>query len=118
MLKIVSTGERIKELRIKKNLTQEELGKKFGLVKSTISLYESNKSTPDDNIKRALAKYFDVTLDYLMGVSDNPKGEIIKNKKIPENIAAYFDGEEFSDEALRDIEEYIEFVKQKRNKKG
>jgi len=47
-------GDRIKQLRTEKNLTQEEFGKIFGIVKSTVSMYESNKSTPDDELKKKL----------------------------------------------------------------
>lgn len=63
-------GKRIKQLRSEKNITQEQFGKIFGIVKSTVSLYESGKSTPDDDMKRKIARYFDVSLDYLMGNSD------------------------------------------------
>lgn len=63
-------GKRIKQLRSEKNITQEQFGKIFGIVKSTVSLYESSKSTPDDDMKRKIARYFDVSLDYLMGNSD------------------------------------------------
>lgn len=63
-------AKRIKELRQEKDLTQEQFGKLFGVVKSTVSLYESGKSTPDDELKKKIAKYFNVSLDYLMGFSD------------------------------------------------
>jgi len=63
-------AKRIKQLRTEKELTQEEFGRIFGIVKSTVSLYESGKSTPDDTLKRRIAEYFNVSLDYLMGVSD------------------------------------------------
>lgn len=63
-------NKRIKQLRKEKDITQEQFGKIFGIVKSTVSLYESGKSTPDDDMKRKIAKYFDVSLDYLMGNSD------------------------------------------------
>lgn len=78
-----SLGERIKALRIKKELTQEEFGKLFGIVKSTVSLYESGKSTPDDEIKKKIAEYFNVSLDYLMGASDvrNPYKQNIKEEE-------------------------------------
>ena len=41
--------------------------KKFGIVKSTVSLYESGKSSPNDEIKKKICDYFDVTIDYLVG---------------------------------------------------
>lgn len=67
---MTTLSERIKQLRKEKDLTQEEFGKIFGIVKSTVSLYENNKSTPDDEIKKKIAEYFNVSLDYLMGNSD------------------------------------------------
>lgn len=73
-------ANRIKSLRLSAGLTQEEFGKKFGIVKSTVSLYESGKSSPNDEIKKKICDYFDVTLDYLVGFSNNkpiPKQQII-----------------------------------------
>lgn len=61
-------GDRIKELRLSQNLTQEQFGKLFGIVKSTVSLYENNRSVPDDEIKTAICRYFHVSMDYLMGI--------------------------------------------------
>lgn len=84
----MSLSNRIKELRLEKELTQEEFGKLFGIVKSTVSLYESAKSTPDDEIKKKIAGYFNVSLDYLMGNSD------IRN---PYNQDTYTVPEEFID---------------------
>lgn len=65
-------GNIIKQLRTKNNLTQQELGKILGVEKSTISMYENNKSRPDDDIKSKIADYFNVTTDYLLGRSNNP----------------------------------------------
>lgn len=62
-------GERIRELRKSKNMTQTEFGKKFGIVKSTVSSYETGNSVPDDEIKRAICNYFNVSADYLLGIS-------------------------------------------------
>ena len=62
-------GSRIKNLRIDKRITGDELGKVLGISKSTISLYEHNKSTPDDDIKKKICAYFNVSFDWLMGIS-------------------------------------------------
>jgi len=61
---------RIKELRNSAKLTQEDFGKKFGIVKSTVSLYENGKSIPNDEIKKQICNYFHVSLDYLLGNTD------------------------------------------------
>jgi transcriptional regulator with XRE-family HTH domain len=78
-------GERIKEERKKLDLTQEELGKKCGVTKYTISLYESNKSTPSDDIKKIMADYFCVTMDYLMGISNERGGNSSKHPITPKD---------------------------------
>lgn len=80
-------ANRIKELRTERGLTQEEFGKIFGIVKSTVSLYESGKSTPDDEIKKTIAKYLNVSLDYLMGVSNlrNPYKDD-KEQQLPDSF--------------------------------
>ena len=62
--------ERIKELRKNAKLSQQEFGALFGMAKSTVSQYESGRNTPNDEIKMAIAKYFDVSLDYLVGCED------------------------------------------------
>lgn len=62
---------RIKELRTHLNLTQEELAMKLGLKgKSSIANYESGNITPSDEVKIAMCKVFDCSMDYLMGVSN------------------------------------------------
>ncbi len=72
-----------KTIKRRSGLTQEEFGKLFGIVKSTVSMYEKNKSTPDDSIKKKMAEHFKVLLDYLMGKSDirNPYDEFLSQAK-------------------------------------
>ena len=65
-------GKRIKELRLKKGITQEELGKIIGVQKSAILKYESGMV---ENMKRSsiktLAEFFGVKPSYLMGLDNN-----------------------------------------------
>lgn len=62
-------GERIRELRKKKGVTQEELAKIIGVERSSIGKYEGKQQiVPSDDVKIKLAEYFGVTLDYLCGV--------------------------------------------------
>ena len=63
--------DRIKELRKSADMTQEEFGQMLGVVKSTVSLYESGKSTPNDEIKKKICNYFKVSLDYLLGLTND-----------------------------------------------
>lgn len=60
-------GNRLRELREKQGLTQEELGEKLNLKKAVISKYENNKLQPSLETINYLAAYFGVTTDYLLG---------------------------------------------------
>lgn len=80
---------RIKELRTRSNMTQEELALKLGLRgKSSIANYESDKITPSDDVKIKMCDLFGCSMDYLMGESDFKTKEeeltdyIIKQNKI------------------------------------
>ena len=63
-------NKRLKELRTKKNLSQNELAKRAGLTKTSVNHWENGKCLPNANAIIALAKYFGVTTDYLLGESD------------------------------------------------
>lgn len=64
--------ERLKTLRVKKDMTQEKLGKIVGMKKSNISKYERGELEPSLESVLEFAKFFNVTLDYLLGRTDNP----------------------------------------------
>jgi len=102
-------GVRIRLLRTEKGMTQEEVGSLIGVTKYAVSLYESAKSTPNDDIKNQLADYFKVSVDYLLGRT---------NIRTPiETIAAHHEGDEWTEEELEDIENFKDFVRMKREKK-
>lgn len=65
-------GERLYELRRDANLTQDQLADILKINKHSISSYERDKSEPPDEIKVCIARYFNVSVDYLLGlVSDS-----------------------------------------------
>lgn len=64
-------GTRVKELRKRDRLSQDELGKKLGVVKQTISAWETDKYDPDYATIKKVANFFGVTVDYLTGISDD-----------------------------------------------
>ncbi len=65
--------ERVKELRKKAKLTQKQVGEILGVNQRTYSNYEigDRDMSPETLIK--LADYYDVTIDYLLGRTDEPK---------------------------------------------
>ena len=58
---------RIKELRKNQKITQEKMSKKIGVARSTLSMYEIEKSEPDNATLLKLADFFGVSVDYLLG---------------------------------------------------
>ena len=61
---------RFKELRNENNVTQQELGKVLGVTKMAISHWESGHSEPSIQQIIEIARFFDVTTDYLLGAID------------------------------------------------
>ncbi|HHV36120.1 MAG TPA: helix-turn-helix transcriptional regulator [Syntrophomonadaceae bacterium] len=65
--------DRLRLLRKKIELNQEQLGKQLGLSNKTISNYECGDRQPDYENLLKLAKFFGVSVSYLLGETDNPK---------------------------------------------
>ena len=63
-------NKRLKELRLKKNLSQGELAKRSGLTQTSINHWENGKCLPNATAIVTLARFFGVTTDYLLGESD------------------------------------------------
>lgn len=63
-------SHRLKHLRQKYKLTQKELADILGMKSTAICNYESKRNEPSFDKLIALAEYFDVSCDYLLGVSD------------------------------------------------
>lgn len=102
----MTVGDRIKKLREENKMTQEELAKFINSTKQTIYKYENNIITniPSDKIER-IAKALGVSPSYIMG------WEVIHT------LAAYKDGEEWTEEEIQAIEDFKQYVLSKRDKK-
>lgn len=58
-------AKRLKELRVSRGLTQDDLARELKLVKSSISMYENGKRKPSFEVLEAIADYFNVNMDTL-----------------------------------------------------
>ena len=102
-------GERLRQIRKEKGLTQAEVAKLLSIGESTVSFYESGKRQPDYETLVRLSEAFKVSTDFLLGKT-NLRTHI-------ETIAAHHDGEEWTEEELEEIERFKEFVRMKRQQR-
>ena len=108
---------RLRELRLEKGMSQQQLGIKFNIGKTTVSHYEnSERDVPTESLMK-FAKYFGVTTDYLLGVSDsrtNPNDRFSAsgadaNKSL---IFGALDELDFSRFSAKEVYEYIELMRE------
>lgn len=64
-------AERFKNLRLEKSISQQDIAASLGVDRSVVSHWERGTRIPSLDIAYALADYFDVSLDYLVGRSDD-----------------------------------------------
>ena len=107
-------GERVKALRIGKNMTQKELAEKLNLTPKMISFYELGDRFPPHDILAKLADTFNVSVDHILGRSEiNKKRESFITD---EDLKLAFWGQtEIDDELLNNVKEYAKFAKQQQD---
>jgi len=64
---MMNMGERLRELRLRRKISQEEVARNIGITRSAYSHYEINNRQPVYDTLIKLAVYFDVSLDYIIG---------------------------------------------------
>lgn len=73
-------SKRLKYLRNQKKVTQQQIADYLGISRQGYAKYENSQSEPDHRTIRKLASFFDVTTDYLLGLSEDSK----PSSKLPE----------------------------------
>ena len=81
---------RIKNLREKRGLIQELLAAELGITQQMLSKYERDSSIIKVDVLKKLAEYFNVTTDYLLGLSDM-KRDLVGQIRINETKDEYYD---------------------------
>ena len=88
--------EILKKLRSQDEINQSQLAQAIGVSRSAVGMYESGKREPDFETMEAIADYFNVTMDYLLGKTTNSKiTTIADNSEANKNTIT-----DTSDEAL------------------
>lgn len=99
-------GERLLDLRRDAGLTQDQLAAALNINKHSISAYERDKNEPPDAIKAEIARYFDVSVDYLLGLTDDPRPHApVRNiLRLPRD---------FPQQAMPSLRDYAAFLAEK-----
>lgn len=78
-------GKRLVGLRKKAGLTQQELAEKLYISRDTYAQYEIDRRNPDYETLAAIARFHNVTVDYLLGLTHDPRPvDDIKKDKAPD----------------------------------
>ena len=64
--------QRIRDLREDADLSQAEMGRRINLPQRTYAYYESGQRTIPSEVLIEIAKYHNVSVDYILGLTDNP----------------------------------------------
>lgn len=113
---------RLKTLRNSLNITQKELASFLGINQNTYSYWENGKVKIDSDSLSKLSNYFGVSVDYILGISDEKKEDSVKtpsseNKVSPSLQTLYKVASELSEEQIQDVLDYIQFKKYQQRKK-
>lgn len=87
------TGERLRQLRENKQLSQGEVAKLIGVSRPAYVLYETGRSKPLRKIKE-LCALFNVTSDYILGNDNNTSNTQTENK--PKDLIKLLEKEEYT----------------------
>ncbi len=63
-------------IRKERRLSQQQLADKLGVSRSTVAMWETGNSEPDLETLWKISEYFNVTTDYLLGLTDTPEKQI------------------------------------------
>ena len=73
---MINFGNKLNLLRLQDNMTQEQLAQKLNLTKSVISAYETGLRLPSYDVLIRIAKIFNVSTDYLLGLEHNQEVDL------------------------------------------
>jgi transcriptional regulator with XRE-family HTH domain len=99
---------RLAYLRKKKNVTQQKVADYLGITRPAYTAYEQGKRQPDYETLTKIADFFDVTVDYLIGRTDDPQEDSLKedDDKVLDGFWGY-DLKALSDEEIQELKRQI-----------
>ncbi len=106
---------RLKELRIEKNLLQSDIAKVINKSDRIVGFYETGERDMSTETLSILADFFDVSIDYLLGKSDIRNPEEIKNIKHANSGGLDTNG--LDEDDMLELQRQIDYIKKMKGKK-
>lgn len=110
---MVAINNNLKSLRQERGLTLRQLSEKVNIDFSALSRVENGTRGINDNDISILTKFFNVSADYLLGLSDERTPPTTKEKLSGVQLALFNQTENLNEEQMKDVLKYIEFLKAK-----
>lgn len=119
---LLKLKERLKECRKNKKLTQEQLSNLIGINRSTYAKYETGENEPDAATLDKFANFFKVSVDYLLGRTDNPTLVEEDREDNDKNATLTFNGERLTEDEqehlMNELKRYRELKARLLKEKG
>ena len=113
----MNIGERIKSLRREKCLTQSELAEQAGISRVALGNYERGDRQPTIEFAAQIADVLNISMDYLLGKTDDPTPLNQKSDWIPyeKTSKSFYEGfDTLTNEEKKEIESYMNYIIQKK----
>lgn len=106
--------KRLRELREEMNLTQNDICKVLGITRSNVSKYESGALDPSTDVLNSYANYFDCTIDYILGRTNDRKHKM----QLADEYSAVVTSAKNANVSPKVLSDYIEFLHNQIQKKS
>lgn len=114
-------GLRLKNLREGRHLTQAQFAEDMNVSQQAVGKWERDLASPNDEMLKKIATYFNVTIDYLLGYDDSPRyytdpetAALAQELKVNPGGRVLFDaGKGLKPESVKEVVKFIEYQKAK-----
>lgn len=117
----MSLGERLRQIRELRKMTQAQAAKEVGVSRSALNMYERDQRDPDSATLSALARCYKVSTDWLLGETDDPSPSLPGRSQSPEEqlekLGVWLRGVGATDEDVAFVKEYLAYKRRLREER-
>ena len=103
---------KLKDLRKKQGYSQTQIAAMLGITQQAYANYERGARQADYGTLSKLSKHFGVSIDYILGNTEEPQTAILDQELQGVSFALYGETKDLTDEQKQDILDYVKFKKQ------